>query len=56
MLVLIVCSGSVGDTAILQYKANLDCNLTLVGEEFSRKPYAIAVQEGSVLRDQLSGT
>ncbi|XP_055341715.1 ionotropic receptor 25a-like [Paramacrobiotus metropolitanus] len=45
----------IGDTAILQYKANLDCNLTIVGEEFSRKPYALAVQEGSPLRDQLSG-
>ncbi|OQV18207.1 Glutamate receptor ionotropic, kainate 3 [Hypsibius exemplaris] len=45
----------IGDSAILQYTANLDCDLTLVGEEFSRKPYALAVQEGSVLRDQLSG-
>ncbi|GAU96059.1 hypothetical protein RvY_07557-2 [Ramazzottius varieornatus] len=45
----------IGDAATLQYTANLDCDLNLVGEEFSRKPYALAVQEGSPLRDQLSG-
>lgn len=44
-----------GDAATLQYTANLDCDLNLIGEEFSRKPYALAVQEGSPLRDQLSG-
>jgi len=26
----------------------------MVGEEFSRKPYALAVQQGSPLKDQLN--
>ena len=30
------------------------CNFAEVGEEFSRKPYALAVQKGSHLKDQLS--
>ena len=30
------------------------CSLEQVGEEFSRKPYALAVQKGSPLKDQLS--
>ena len=31
-----------------------NCDLQLVGEEFSRKPYAIAVQEGSPLREMFN--
>ncbi len=31
-----------------------DCELWVVGEEFSRKPYALAVQEGSPLKNELS--
>ena len=30
------------------------CNLEEIGEEFSRKPYALAVQKGSPLKDSLS--
>ena len=30
------------------------CNLQEIGEEFSRKPYALAVQKGSPLKDMLS--
>ena len=30
------------------------CNLEEIGEEFSRKPYALAVQKGSPLKDMLS--
>ena len=28
--------------------------LKMVGEEFSKKPYALAVQQGSPLKDQLN--
>ena len=31
-----------------------NCDLQMIGEEFSRKPYAVAVQEGSALRDLLN--
>ena len=31
-----------------------NCDFQLVGEEFSRKPYALAVQQGSPLKDQLN--
>ena len=30
------------------------CDLQMVGDEFSRKPYALAVQQGSPLKDQLN--
>ena len=30
------------------------CTLEEIGEEFSRKPYALAVQKGSPLKDMLS--
>jgi len=32
----------------------IDCHLQMVGDEFSRKPYAIAVQQGSPLKDQFN--
>lgn len=32
----------------------IDCDLQMVGDEFSRKPYAIAVQQGSPLKDQFN--
>ncbi len=31
-----------------------NCDLQMVGEEFSRKPYALAVQQGSPLKDQFN--
>ena len=31
-----------------------ECDLQMVGDEFSRKPYALAVQQGSPLKDQLN--
>lgn len=32
----------------------INCDLQMVGDEFSRKPYAIAVQQGSPLKDQFN--
>lgn len=40
-----------GDAADIQYLALEHCDLRMVGEEFSRKPYAMAVQQGSPLKE-----
>ena len=37
-----------------RYLAMTYCDLQMVGEEFSRKPYALAVPQGSHLKDQLN--
>uniref|UniRef100_A0A914WBL6 Uncharacterized protein n=1 Tax=Plectus sambesii TaxID=2011161 RepID=A0A914WBL6_9BILA len=44
----------IGDATEIKYAALTDCNLQQVGTEFSRKPYAIAVQTGHALKDQIS--
>lgn len=44
----------VGDATDIRYLEMTNCDLQVVGEEFSRKPYAIAVQQGSHLKDQLN--
>jgi hypothetical protein len=31
-----------------------NCDLEIIGGEFSRKPYAIATQKGSPVKDQLN--
>ena len=38
----------------IKYAILTNCKLQQVGTEFSRKPYAIAVQSGSGLKDQIS--
>lgn len=43
-----------GDATDIRYLALTNCDLQMVGEEFSRKPYAIAVQQGSPLKDQFN--
>ncbi|KAJ8927535.1 hypothetical protein NQ314_019992 [Rhamnusium bicolor] len=43
-----------GDATDIRYLEITNCDLTVVGEEFSRKPYAIAVQQGSPLKDQFN--
>ncbi|XP_060526726.1 ionotropic receptor 25a isoform X2 [Cylas formicarius] len=43
-----------GDATDIKYLEMTNCDLTIVGEEFSRKPYAIAVQQGSPLKDQFN--
>nr|QHN69175.1 ionotropic receptor 6 [Sirex noctilio] len=44
----------IGDATDIKYLTMTNCDLTVVGEEFSRKPYAIAVQQGSPLKDQFN--
>lgn len=43
----------VGDATDIRYVEMTNCDLQMVGDEFSRKPYAIAVQKGSPLKDQI---
>jgi len=43
-----------GDATDIRYQVMIDCYLQMVGDEFSRKPYAIAVQQGSPLKDQFN--
>ncbi|KAF7998303.1 hypothetical protein HCN44_009701 [Aphidius gifuensis] len=44
----------IGDGTDIRYLEMTTCNYIMVGEEFSRKPYAIAVQQGSPLKDQFN--
>lgn len=43
-----------GDATDIRYQVLTSCDLQMVGEEFSRKPYAVAVQQGSPLKDQFN--
>lgn len=43
-----------GDATDVKYHVMTSCDLQSVGDEFSRKPYAIAVQQGSPLKDQFN--
>ena len=47
---------SAADATTNKYLTYTNCDLWEVGEEFSRKPYAFAVQEGSPLQNELSNT
>jgi len=42
------------DATDVKYQELTNCDLQEVGDEFSRKPYAIAVQQGSPLKDQFN--
>ncbi|XP_043275126.1 uncharacterized protein [Venturia canescens] len=42
------------DSAEIKYQVTRDCNLTEVGEVFAEQPYAIAVQQGSHLQEEIS--
>ncbi|KRY40697.1 Glutamate receptor ionotropic, kainate 1 [Trichinella spiralis] len=44
----------IAEASYLRYIEITDCRLQVVGEEFSRRPYALAVQQGSPLKDQFS--
>jgi len=44
----------IGDASSIRYLVMTNCDLIQVGEEFSRKPYAIGVQQGSPLKDQFN--
>ena len=37
-----------------RYEVYHDCNLTEIGEPFAEQPYALAVQQGSHLQEELS--
>ncbi|CAG7815216.1 unnamed protein product, partial [Allacma fusca] len=43
-----------GEATDVKYQETISCELRSVGEEFSRKPYAIAVQKGSPLKESFS--
>ena len=43
-----------GDATDIKYQEMTNCDLQMVGDEFSRKPYAVAVQQGSPLKDQFN--
>jgi len=43
-----------GDATDIKYQTITNCDLQEVGDEFSRKPYALAVQQGSPLKDQFN--
>ncbi|XP_045465402.1 LOW QUALITY PROTEIN: ionotropic receptor 25a-like [Harmonia axyridis] len=43
-----------GDGTDIKYLEMTNCDLKPVGEEFSRKPYALALPEGSSLKNQLN--
>ena len=44
----------IADATDVKYLSMTNCDLQMVGEEFSRKPYALAVQQGSPLKDLLN--
>ena len=44
----------IADATDVRYLSMTNCDLQMVGEEFSRKPYALAVQQGSPLKDKLN--
>lgn len=42
------------DSSEIRYEVTKNCNLTEVGEVFAEQPYAIAVQQGSHLQEEIS--
>lgn len=42
------------NAAHLRYEISKNCNLTEVGELFAEQPYAVAVQQGSYLQEEIS--
>jgi hypothetical protein len=42
------------DAAEIRYEMYRNCNLTEVGEPFAQQPMAVAVQQGSHLRGEIS--
>ena len=44
----------IADATDVKYLSMTNCDLQMVGDEFSSKPYALAVQQGSPLKDQLN--
>nr|QNL15109.1 ionotropic receptor 8a [Aulacocentrum confusum] len=44
------------DSAEIKYEVTKNCNLTEIGEVFAEQPYAVAVQQGSHLQEEISRT
>ncbi|VVC37864.1 Ionotropic glutamate receptor, L-glutamate and glycine-binding domain,Ionotropic glutamate [Cinara cedri] len=42
------------DSSDIKYEVYNNCNLTEVGETFAEKPYSIAVQQGSLIQEEIS--
>lgn len=42
------------DSSEIKYEISRNCNLTEVGDVFAEKPYAVAIQQGSLLSDEIS--
>ena len=42
------------DASEVKYQYYQNCNLTEIGEPFAEQPYAIAIQQGSHLHDEIS--
>ncbi|GLV32024.1 Ionotropic receptor 8a [Carabus blaptoides fortunei] len=42
------------DASEIKYEISRNCNLTEIGEVFAERPYAVAVQQGSHMSDELS--
>ncbi|KAL0280963.1 UNVERIFIED_CONTAM: hypothetical protein PYX00_002104 [Menopon gallinae] len=42
------------DSSAIKYEVYKNCNLTEVGEVFAERPYAVAVQQGSQLQEEIS--
>lgn len=41
-----------GDATLIKFINLTNCDLQQIGEEFSRKPYALALRQGSPLKEQ----
>ncbi|KAK0049414.1 glutamate receptor 2 [Biomphalaria pfeifferi] len=44
----------IADATTNKYQALINCDVMEVGEEFSRKPYALAIREGSPMKNELN--
>lgn len=44
----------IGDASDIKYQQLITCDLVAVGEEFSRTPFALALQQGSSLKEKLN--
>lgn len=42
------------DAAEIRYEVYRNCNLSEIGEPFAEQPYAVAVQQGSQLNEEIS--
>lgn len=42
------------DSSEIKYEISRNCNLTEVGEVFAEKPYAVGIQQGSQLSDEIT--